>query len=186
MDRQDAGADPGVRRVPTERLTERERSAILALLARAFSPEDFSDDDWEHALGGMHFLIEREGRVLAHASVVARELHAGATPIRTGYVEAVATDPDSQGQGLGSRVMTDVAAYIRQRFDLGALGTGAFHFYERLGWKRWRGPTFVRTTDGLVRTADEDGYVLISMTPSSPPLDLTAPLSCDWRPGDVW
>ena len=175
-----------VRRVPTERLTDAEKEAVRRLLGRAFSPEDFSDHDWEHALGGMHFVLEADGRILAHASAVERELHAGPIPIRTGYVEAVATDPDVQRRGIGSRVMRDVSDYIRERFQLGALGTGVIPFYERLGWLRWAGPTFVRTADGPVRTPDEDGYILVLLTPSSPPLDLSAPLSCEWRRGDVW
>jgi aminoglycoside 2'-N-acetyltransferase I len=39
---------------------------------------------------------------------------------------------------------------------------------------------------GERRTPDEDGGVLVRLTPSSPDLDPAAPLSCDWRPGDVW
>src|SRR5207245_10210806 len=45
--------------------------------------------------------------IVAHAAVVARELHVGGRPVRTGYVEAVATDPHRQGNGFGSRVMTE-------------------------------------------------------------------------------
>ena len=175
-----------IRRVPTEHLTKREKQTIRGLLDRAFEPGDFSDDDWDHALGGMHFVLERDAQIVAHASVVERELHAATIRLKTGYVEAVATDPTVQGQGLGTLVMEDVGDYIAEHFELGALGTGVFHFYERLGWFRWAGPTLVRTADGLVRTADEDGYVLILRTPASPPLDITAPLSCEWRPGDVW
>jgi len=44
----------------------------------------------------------------------------------------------------------------------------------------------VRTRDGLVRTPEEDGFILVLRTPSSPDIDLTAPISCEWRPGDVW
>ncbi len=157
---------------------------LRELLERAF--DDFTEDDWEHGLGGMHFLAEVDGRIVAHASVVERELQAGGRPLRTGYVEAVATDPADQGRGFGTQVLEAAGAYIRDRFELGALGTGAFHFYERLGWLRWEGPLFVRTDDGSVRTPDEDGYVLVLATRSSPPLDRTAALSCDWRPGDVW
>jgi aminoglycoside 2'-N-acetyltransferase I len=36
------------------------------------------------------------------------------------------------------------------------------------------------------RTPEEDGGILILRTPMTPPLDLTAALSCEWRPGDVW
>ena len=121
-----------------------------------------------------------------HASVVERELHVGDRALRTGYVEAVATAPDRQGQGFGSIVMTDATAYIRETFELGALGTGRHAFYERLGWRTWRGPAFVRTPDGARRTPDEEGFILVLETVMSPPLDLDSPISCDWRPGDVW
>ena len=66
------------------------------------------------------------------------------------------------------------------------LGTGRHRFYERLGWQTWRGPTSVRAPEGMQRTPDEDGYILVLTTPSSPPLDPAAPISCDWRVGDVW
>jgi aminoglycoside 2'-N-acetyltransferase I len=134
----------------------------------------------------MHFVLDHDGVIVAHASVVERELHVGGRPVRTGYVEAVATAPDRQGAGLGSRIMADVTAYIRDRFELGALGTGRHSFYARLGWQAWTGRSFVRTPDGPRRTPDEDGYILVLRTPSSPPLDLSASISCDWRRGDVW
>ncbi len=124
--------------------------------------------------------------IVAHASVVEREIHVDGRPLRTGYVEAVATAPDRQGVGLGSVVMADVTSYVKEGFDLGALGTGRHRFYERLGWLRWAGPSSVRTPDGPRRTPDEDGHILVLTTPSTPRLDLTAPISCEWRAGDVW
>jgi aminoglycoside 2'-N-acetyltransferase I len=148
--------------------------------------DGWTEHDWVHALGGTHFVLEDDGAIVAHASVVEGELHVDGRPLRTGYVEAVATAPDQQGRGLGSVVMADVTTYVRERFELGALGTGRLSFYERLGWLPWTGPTSVRTADGTHRTPDDDGYVLVLPTPSSPQLDLTAPISCDWRPGDVW
>lgn len=152
------------------------------------SDEDgsFTDDDWAHALGGVHFVLEIGGRLVTHASVVERVLEVGGRPLRTGYVEAVATALDLQGAGHGTRVMAEATAHIRERFELGALGTGRHHFYERLGWRRWLGPAFVRTADGPRRTPDDEGFILVLATPSSPPLDLTEPISCDPRPGDDW
>jgi aminoglycoside 2'-N-acetyltransferase I len=155
----------------------------------AFGSDDderFTDADWDHAVGGVHFVLDLDGEIIAHASVVERQLQIGGRPVRTGYVEAVATAPDRQKAGFGSLVMTEVAAYIRDRFELGALGTGRHRFYERLGWLSWSGPSSVRTTDGTVPTPDEDGYILVLPTPTSPPLDLADPISCEWRPGDVW
>ena len=154
----------------------------------AFPPgeEGFTEEDWQHAIGGTHLILEQDGRIVAHASVVERMLHIADIPLRTGYVEAVATAPDQQGTGLGTRVMEEVGAVIRDGSELGALGTGAHRFYERLGWETWPGPAYVRTPTGLERTPDEDGYIMVLRTPSTPPLPERAPISCDWRPGDVW
>jgi len=98
----------------------------------------------------------------------------------------VGTAVDWQGKGLGSLVMTDVTSYVSDHFELGALGTGRHRFYERLGWLTWTGPTFVRTPHGPRRTPEEDGDILVLRTPSTPPLDPAASISCEWRPGDVW
>jgi aminoglycoside 2'-N-acetyltransferase I len=155
----------------------------------AFGPDEekhFTDDDWDHALGGVHFVLDMAGVIVTHAAVVERRLWVAGRPLRTGYVEAVATAPAHQGAGHGTLVMTDVTAWIRERFELGCLGTGRHGFYERLGWRTWLGPSSVRTAGGLQPTPDDDGYVMVLQTPSSPPLDFSAPISCEWRPGDVW
>lgn len=178
-----------LRRVATPDLTTSEIAAICDLLVVAFgSDEDevFTDDDWEHAIGGLHFVLEVDGGIVGHASVVERELHVAGRPLRTGYVEAVATAPARQGQGLGSLVMSEVTGYIRDRFELGALGTGRQRFYERQGWRTWAGPSAVRTAGGTRPTPEDDGYIMVLVTPTSPPLDLSVAISCDWRPGDVW
>ena len=73
-----------------------------------------------------------------HAAVVTRVLHIGGTPLRTGYVEAVATAPSHERRGLGTSVMRDVGTYISERFELGALGTGSHGSMS--GWAGWPGP----------------------------------------------
>ena len=183
--------DVRLRRLRTRNLAATEVAAILVIMADAFGTDDderFTDDDWDHAVGGIHFVLDVNGEIVTHASVVERELRVDGRPLRTGYVEAVATAPKRQGAGFGSMVMTDVTAYIRATFELGALGTGRHRFYERLGWLTWRGPSFVRPSGGRPpqRTPEDDGYILVLATPASPPLDITGPISCDWRPGDVW
>lgn len=177
-----------VRRVPSDELAPKEVQALGRLFRAAWEddPEEFTEEDWEHAVGGLHFVLEEGGAIVAHASVVERQLETGGRRLRTGYVEAVATSPLHQRRGLGSAVMREAGGYIDRTFQLGALGSGRTAFYERLGWVVWRGPTFVRTDAGLIRTPQEDGYVLVRLTPTTPELDLSAPISCDWRPGDVW
>ena len=176
----------GVRLIASAGLPARERTAIRALLDAAFAG-DFSDDDWAHALGGTHAIIEADRRVVAHGAVMPRILEIGSQPIEVGYVEAVAVLPEKQGTGLGTAVMEAVAEVLRQDFDLGVLSTGEWHFYERLGWERWRGPTWVRHPDGrMERSADDDDSLMILRQGSTTSIDLTAPITCDARPGDAW
>jgi aminoglycoside 2'-N-acetyltransferase I len=177
-----------VRRRTSDELSSAEVDVLRELFREAWPREsdEFTDEDWDHAVGGLHFILEEGGAIVAHASVVERELHTGPHRLATGYVEAVATSPIHQRRGYGSALMGEVDEYIDGHFQLGALDTGSAAFYERLGWVAWRGPTFVRKEAGLIRTPEEDGQVLVRLTPRSPELDLSTPISCDWRPGDVW
>ncbi len=179
-----------VRRPRTDELSASDLAAIRTLMYVAFASEDeeerFADSDWEHALGGVHVLAELNRAIVGHASVVERVLEVDGRPVRTGYVEAVATAPALQGHGIGTRVMRAANELIRETCELGALGTGEHGFYERLGWQVWQGPLFVRTPVGEERTPEEEGGILVLTTPSTGPLDLGARLSCDWREGDVW
>ena len=179
---------PTIRRVLTADLDPADIAAMRALFAAAWPEGDeaFDEDDFAHAMGGVHWLLEIDGRRVSHASVVERILEADGVPLRTGYVEAVATLPGEEGRGHGSTVMTAAGAHIREAYELGALGTGRISFYERLGWEVWPGPTFVRTSTGPVRTSDADGAILVLRTPRTPAIDLAGSLSCNWRPGDVW
>jgi aminoglycoside 2'-N-acetyltransferase I len=177
-----------VRRLASDELAPDEAAVLRELFRAAWgeNSDEFTDEDWEHSIGGLHFILEAAGTIVAHASVVERELHTGGHILATGYVEAVATRPTHQRQGHGSALMRELDEYIDQAFQLGALGTGNLAFYQRLGWVVWQGPTFVRTDSGLIRTGEEDGSVLVRFTARSPELNLRAPISCEWRPGDIW
>jgi aminoglycoside 2'-N-acetyltransferase I len=175
-------------RTGTDGLTEHAERSLRRLFAAAWPDlrDAFGEDDWEHAVGGTHFLVLAGGEPVAHASVVERRLEAGGVGLRTGYVEAVATAPALRRRGLGTRVMRAAGEHIDAEFELGALGTDVFAFYEPLGWRRWKGPTAVRRGDMLERTPDEDGLVMVRLTPHTPAIDLDGTLACDWRRGDVW
>lgn len=176
------------RSLATAELTASESARIRALLWAAFEPDDegFSEDDWQHALGGRHFLVEHGDAIVAHAAVVARPIEIGGRRLRAGYVEAVATARDRQARGYGTLAMQAAGDHIRDGYEVGVLGTGSHGFYERLGWTTWRGPSFVRTGDGLVATPDDDGYLMVLRTPATPALEPLDPIVCEWRPGDVW
>jgi aminoglycoside 2'-N-acetyltransferase I len=178
-----------IRTATTDQLSAEDVASIRALLFAAFKGDEhggFSADDWQHSIGGVHFVVEEDGRVVGHASVVERDIHVGGRPFRTGYVEAVATDPARQRRGIGTVLMLSVNEHIATNYVLGALGTGSQPFYERIGWVIWRGPSYVRTEAGEIPTPDEDGYIMVLRTQRTPDLDLDASISCEWRPGDVW
>jgi aminoglycoside 2'-N-acetyltransferase I len=158
---------------------------VRTIMTAAFEGR-FDEHDWAHALGGTHVIASIDGVVLAHAAVVPRALDVDGVALRTGYVEAVATAPSHQGLGIGTAVMTAASELVRSAYDLGALSTGRPSFYERLGWERWAGTTWVRTVGGLVRTPEEDDGILVLRTPTTGGLSLTGAITCEARPGDDW
>nr|WP_139981808.1 GNAT family N-acetyltransferase [Nocardioides litoris] len=167
---------------PTALLPDDDLRQARDLMDRAFV--DFTDDDWSHALGGLHALVHREGRVVAHAALVQRRLLVRGRSLRCGYVEAVAVDPAFQGQGLGAAVMAELEGH-GPAHDVLALSasTRAVGFYEARGWQRWRGPSSVLSPDGPLATPEDDGAIHVL---GGHGLDLDAPIACEWRDGDVW
>ena len=176
---------PTLHEASTAELPPRILSDLRTLLDRAFEG-DFSDDDWDHSLGGTHVWMAESQEIISHASLVERTLICSGTTLQVGYVEAVATTAPRRRRGHGARVMSRIGALIRERYPLGALSTGTYAFYESLGWERWLGPTFVARENGPAHTPDDDGDIMILRTPRSPQLELAGEIICDWRPGDVW
>ena len=156
-----------------------------ALLEGVFAG-DFAEDDWEHALGGMHALLREDGELIGHASVVQRRLVHDGRALRTGYVEGVAVRADRRRRGHGAVLMRAVVLVGRGAYDLGALGTSddGVELYRACGWELWRGPTAAVTPDGVVRTPDEDGGIWVLRADA--PLDLDGELACDFRDGSLW
>jgi aminoglycoside 2'-N-acetyltransferase I len=175
-----------VRIVHSGQLSPIEIEVLRQLFAAAWPPGEFDETDWQHATGGLHVLVDDDGEIRSHAAVVGRDIEAAGHLLDTGYVEAVATWPEHRRRGYASAAMRAVGEVIASRYELGALGTGAQAFYERLGWRRWRGPTFVREVDGVRRTPEDDDAIMVLLTARTPELDLGASIVCDWRPGDVW
>jgi aminoglycoside 2'-N-acetyltransferase I len=166
-----------------QNFSENERMEVLALCSQAFkrdySPILRSFQDTTHILG------KYQGLLVTHALWVTRWLQVGTSPpMRTAYIEAVATELGFRSKGFASEIMKTLAGKI-QDFDVGALSTGSSNFYARFGWQLWRGPLFMRTDNKLVPTPNEHGVMVLSLL-GTPPLDLDAPLSVELRKGEVW
>ncbi len=97
--------------VHTYELTPTARDGIRALLDTAFEG-GFSDDDWDHALGGIHVYARDGSGLLAHGSVVQRRVIHAHRSYRIGYVEGVAVRADRRRAGLGDRVMAALERVI--------------------------------------------------------------------------
>lgn len=185
--------------------------AVAAVCERAYEEDlraalaDFTDAT--HVLG---FLGDAPAgdALVSHACWVPRTLgyggppprwsgtspaSSGVIPLRTAYVELVATDPPHQGRGYASAVLRALAAAIAASppgaypgtYDVGALSPSDAAFYARLGWEVWRGPLFEAGPDGRVVPTDDEEIMVLGL-PGARPLDLTQPLVAPWRPGDIW
>ena len=133
---------------------------------------------------GEHLLGWEDGRLASHLMWVTRWLQVRDGPLlRTAYVELVATTPAMQRRGYATALLEYIPLQVTD-FDLAALSPAPDALYARLGWGFWRGPLAMRTADGLEPTPDEE--VMVLKLPRTPVLDLEAPLSIEWRPGEVW
>ncbi len=169
--------------LPSHQLGDALTDEVLALCRRAYEEEI---SGYLRDIGpGRHVLLHRDGRLVSHAMFVVRRLYVGGDlELDAAYVELVATEPAEQNQGYGSAVMQRLIEEV-DAFDLAALSAAEPTFYEQLGWEFWRGPLFVRTAAGPEASPDESVMVYrLPRTPTS--LDLSEPLSIDWRPGEVW
>ncbi|MFJ2768197.1 GNAT family N-acetyltransferase [Streptomyces sp. NPDC087300] len=171
-----------LRTAHTGDLTRHDLLDARRLLDAAF--DDFSDQSWEHGLGGMHALVRDDaGELVAQGAVVQRRILHNGRSLRVGYVEAVAVRPDRQRQGFGGQVMTALERIIDRAYDLGALSASdeGQRLYIAHGWQEWKGGVGTLSPEGMRLLPDEDPPMLWGAH-----LDPTYDLLIDWRDGDVY
>lgn len=173
-----------VRVDPTSSLDPAVLEAAKALCAAEYV--SFTDDDWDHGLGGLHAIAWDGDRLVGHAAVAQRRLIHQGRALRCGYVENVVVRSSHRRQRMATAMMTELGKVIADGYDMGGLAAGpdGAAVYQPLGWRKWLGPTFALTPDGVVRTPDDDAEIYV--LPGRVELDLSAALTCDWRDGDVW
>jgi len=133
---------------------------------------------------GEHLLGRSDGTIVSHLMWITRWLQpAGRSPLRTAYIEMVATAPAVQGQGYASTLLSHFPSQVED-FELAALCPATEGLYARLGWRFWQGPLAARKAGRVVQTPGE--RVMILRLRDTPPLDLNCSLSVEWRAGEVW
>jgi aminoglycoside 2'-N-acetyltransferase I len=165
-----------------QELSDEEREDIVALCSRAFGasyqPYMDSFSGPTHILGFLH------GELVSHALWVERLLQVeDDPPLRTAYVEAVATEEKYRHRGFASAIMKRLTEEVAD-YELAGLCTGFPEFYQHLGWQIWEGPLFIRTQEDMIHVPAD--VVMVFSLPNSPALDINAPLSAEWREGDPW
>ena len=155
------------------------------LLEQVFEA-DWTESDWEHALGGVHVMAFSGDLLVGHGAVVQRRLLYRGEALRTGYVEAFGVHSAYRRAGVGGRMMDVLEGVIARAFELGALSATdvAAEFYSKRGWLQWQGPLSALTPGGIRPTPEEAGGVYV--LPGTRQLDIHDSLGADWRDGDVW
>ncbi|MFB7913041.1 GNAT family N-acetyltransferase [Streptomyces sp. NPDC056061] len=177
---------PPVHTAHTHRLTPADLDGIRAFLDTAFEG-DFSDEDWDHGLGGIHAYVRDGSGLLAHGSVVQRRVVLADRSYRIGYVEAVAVRADRRRQGLGGRVMTALEQVVDGAYAFGALSASeaGAALYAGRGWQVWPGRIAAQATHGVQRLPDEEGSTFVRPVTGRPLPAGSGTLVFDWRDGDV-
>lgn len=174
--------DLTIRHVPSSELAPEAAASVYRLCDLAYECPTRPLFD---ALGsGDHLLASRGAVLVSHLMWVTRWLQPeGQPPLRTAYVEMVATHPSEQGQGYATCLL-EAALPCLANYELAALSPATESLYQRLGWQFWRGPLFARKAGRRIPTPGE--RVMILPLARTPGLDLDLPLSVEWRPGEVW
>ena len=168
--------------VERPKLSDEALEFIIAVFSEEFPEEPFAfvRDFWP--ANSVHALVYEGEELAAHAGYLERDLYVRDRTITSAYVEFVCAEP--RRRGYGSEAMEAIRGEMERRgFELGALCTGTPEFYERLGWRLWRGPTAYRATDGAVVPTPEEKPMVLDLGAS---VDLEDPIECDWRAGDIW
>jgi aminoglycoside 2'-N-acetyltransferase I len=173
---------PRIQIIAQKDLNQSQRDQIIELCSCAYQ-EDFSAIVQLPADQPVHILAYATDMLVSHALWFTRILSYNGVPLRSAYVEAVATQPAFQGRGYASTLLRHLAGAITS-YDIGALSPSDPAFYTRLGWETWRGSLFVATES--IRVATPEDRVMILRLPQTPPLDLTGSLCAPWREGEIW
>jgi aminoglycoside 2'-N-acetyltransferase I len=159
-------------------------SSIQEMLELAYEG-DFSSEDWEHTSGGRYFVGYFEETIVAHGSVVPREMLIDGQQVTVGYVEAVAVSPVYSGQGFGSMLMRRITEFCRDSYELSMLSTDEKNFYEKCGWLQFTGESFIACKNAEIRSADEDEGLMFLPSDKNERRDIRRAV-CQARSGDSW
>ncbi len=181
--------------IPAQQLTSTDQQSIRDLCAQAFGEDVWCD--YGYLNSAFHVIGRQDDQIVSHALWTDRILSlAGRAPLKTAYVEYVATEPSMQGQGLASQLLRFLVSYIQNEqllrtqlkvdelYQLAALAPEDSEFYQRLGWELWLGDLSIRQNGENIATPEDD--VMVYRLSCTPKFAVTEDLSAEWREGEWW
>lgn len=157
---------------------------VRQLLVDSFEGE-FSEDDWQHSLGGVRLIGFMNEEIVAHGAVVPRAVRIDDVEEIIGYVEAIAVDPRFWRQGIGTALMEEITKICKSQYQFSMLSTGEKDFYRRSGWVDFKGESYVDLGEKVVRSEEEDEglmYLGVGNYSNVSPFKVV----CKSRAGDAW
>jgi GNAT superfamily N-acetyltransferase len=105
--------------IPYNRAGDTLRRAIAMLQHRVAPtvsppPSDPIPPEHDASLDALSFYLVADGHIVSYAAVVHKQIAHGGETFWIAGLSSVATDPDYQGRGLGSRVVGAATQYIAQ------------------------------------------------------------------------
>jgi aminoglycoside 2'-N-acetyltransferase I len=167
-----------------ENLLDKVESEIRNLLKDAFEG-DFSEEDWQHSLGGVRLIGFMDEEIVAHGAVAPRAVRIDDVEEIIGYVEAIAVGPRFWRQGIGTALMEEITKICKSQYQFSMLSTGEKDFYRRFGWVDFKGESYVDLGEKVVRSEEEDEglmYLGVGNYLNLSPLKVV----CKSRAGDAW
>ncbi len=150
----------------------RDLPAVYDVLERAFTDAPVSlfiaQTEGDSTLRMRHARIAVAGaRVLAHVRIFARQMLVRGVPVAAGGVGSVASHPDARGAGLPTAVLRDAIDVMREDgAAVSFLFTGIPAFYERVGFRIAREPSFEAVARAVAALPHDGGYELRAIGPS--------------------
>jgi hypothetical protein len=177
-----SGMSLRIEHLATRYLPQSSTRALVALCDAAFNENSAA---YFRDIGPGEHLLGWDNETLAtHLMWVPRTLVVGRLSLRTAYIEQVATAGSHGRRGYASQLLGMLPPLLAS-YDIAALSPATESLYLRLGWQYWEGPLSHRKDGEGVPDPEERVMVLpLPRTPTA--LDRKAPLSIEWRPGDVW
>lgn len=166
----------------TSELSQGEKQEVLRLLQHVYG-DDYTQADFACALGGLHFLLYEEHRLVGHVALIQRSIAVDGIPYKVGYVESMGILPNHQRKGLGMKLMAAVNDVIETVYEFGALSPSeeGVGLYLKSGWEKISGPFYEYNESGIAMSDEADVMVY--------PAEVVAggsQLVCDYRKGDAW